>query len=286
MQSYRATTSSTSSITEKLANFKINPGDIKISIRLGNGASGEIFLGKWKNENVAIKKIPNDFVGRHEELSILCTISKIPTPSKYIMKFFGYFENDAAQCLVTEYLSKGDMFDYLLTNPNINVLLLHKISLQVAYGVEYLHANGIYHRDIKPENIMLDADLNAKLIDFGFAIKKEDAIHCSACGTPAYAAPEIYYRLPFSEKSDIYSCAITFYTFYAQANAYDSKLTSDGIMEKAINNIRPVIPVKIPSKIAELITWGWEHEPLKRPNASDVVTYMYDICQKNNIVNI
>jgi len=46
MRSNRATISSTSSITEKLANFKINPEDIKISIKLGSGGSGEIFLGK------------------------------------------------------------------------------------------------------------------------------------------------------------------------------------------------------------------------------------------------
>ena len=59
-------------------------------------------------------------------------------------------------------------------------------------AIKYIHDKRIAHRDIKLENVLLDSNLNVKLIDFGFSIKVPDGKKLNIfCGTPSYMSPEI-----------------------------------------------------------------------------------------------
>jgi serine/threonine protein kinase len=61
---------------------------------------------------------------------------------------------------------------------------------QLISGIEYLHTQGIVHRDLKPENLLLDSDLNIKIVDFGLSNTYGSAERLkTACGSPCYAAP-------------------------------------------------------------------------------------------------
>ncbi len=76
-----------------------------------------------------------------------------------------------------------------------------------------MHSKNICHRDIKLENILLDENLNIKIIDFGFAIcsPPERKIN-SFCGTPNYMAPEIVLKKEhFAQKIDVWACGILLY---------------------------------------------------------------------------
>ena len=59
-------------------------------------------------------------------------------------------------------------------------------------GVEYIHSIGVVHRDLKPENLLLDANKNIKIVDFGLSnTYKHNEQLKTACGSPCYAAPEM-----------------------------------------------------------------------------------------------
>jgi serine/threonine protein kinase len=60
-----------------------------------------------------------------------------------------------------------DLFEFIETNPDVNEHIASHVFRQVVAAVAYLHGNGVLHRDIKDENVILNEQLEAKLIDFG-----------------------------------------------------------------------------------------------------------------------
>jgi serine/threonine protein kinase len=78
---------------------------------------------------------------------------------------------------------------------------------QILSAVNYCHKNGVVHRDLKAENLLLDADMNIKLADFGFSnYFEKSSLLATWCGSPPYAAPELFEGKMYSgPKADIWS---------------------------------------------------------------------------------
>ena len=91
-----------------------------------------------------------------------------------------------------------------------------KITLGICDALDYMHKHGIVHHDLKPENVMVGANDQIKLIDFGIAMK-EDARRLtfvnvsSMLGTPDYISPEQVKGGRGDQRSDIYALGIMFY---------------------------------------------------------------------------
>src|SRR5262249_32822018 len=104
---------------------------------------------------------------------------------------YGIVEN--VHFLVMRYLEGGSLDEKMRRKP---LTLEECVTLlnQVASALDYAHRRGVIHRDIKPNNIMLDADSNAYLTDFGIARMTQSEHKLTATGsvmgTPAYMSPE------------------------------------------------------------------------------------------------
>ena len=86
------------------------------------------------------------------------------------------------------------MFDYIVKKERLKEPEARFFFRQLLQAMAYVHSNGVCHRDLKPENVMLTADLQLKLIDFGLAARPKHGLSTAlttCCGSPAYAAPEI-----------------------------------------------------------------------------------------------
>ena len=88
-----------------------------------------------------------------------------------------------------------------------------RITLAICDALEYVHAHGVVHRDLKPENVMVDADNNIKLLDFGIA--REARVNLwsrfareEVMGTPGYVSPEQIKGKRADARGDIYSVGV------------------------------------------------------------------------------
>lgn len=144
-----------------------------------------------------------------------------PTEMKYIMKEIelhkslehlhiiackDYFIEDELTFVILEYAPRGDLFKYMLNNPEIPKHTLLRIFVQTLTAFEYLHKKNILHRDLKPENILLDENLNVKVCDFGWSAEYSDyEIRDTICGTAEYMAPEVIYKHKQTKKTDVWA---------------------------------------------------------------------------------
>ncbi|KAK2104826.1 MAP/microtubule affinity-regulating kinase 3 [Saguinus oedipus] len=100
-----------------------------------------------------------------------------------------------------EYASGGEVFDYLVAHGRMKEKEARAkfrqkgryATRKIVSAVQYCHQKRIVHRDLKAENLLLDADMNIKIADFGFSNEftvgsKLDTF----CGSPPYAAPELF----------------------------------------------------------------------------------------------
>ncbi|KAG5285082.1 hypothetical protein AALO_G00033890 [Alosa alosa] len=102
-------------------------------------------------------------------------------------------ETEKTLYLIMEYASGGEVFDYLVAHGRMKEKEARAKFRQIVSAVQYCHQKCIVHRDLKAENLLLDADMNIKIADFGFSNKftmgsKLDTF----CGSPPYAAPELF----------------------------------------------------------------------------------------------
>ncbi|XP_051150522.1 CBL-interacting serine/threonine-protein kinase 6-like [Andrographis paniculata] len=91
---------------------------------------------------------------------------------------------------------------------------------QLISAVDFCHSRGVYHRDLKPENLLLDVEGNLKVADFGLSALsdhlRQDGLLHTACGTPAYVAPEVIGRKGYDgAKADVWSCGVILFVLLA-----------------------------------------------------------------------
>ena len=192
---------------------------------LGKGCSGKVKLALNTQDN-QLYALKISFGGPARQLAALKTLEqeKIITDfldHKDINKILTVCSNGAyfsksgkeeRQCCyaVTEYLTRGDMFDFVIKAHHFDENTTRHFFLQMVDLVEHVHNKNIGHRDIKPENFMLDSQLSVKLIDFGFSTTMDPQNPSrTRLGTVQYMAPEIQYGLAYDPtKSDIFSLGV------------------------------------------------------------------------------
>ncbi len=95
------------------------------------------------------------------------------------------------------------------------------LAKQMAAGIHAAHQKGIIHRDLKPANIMVDAQGQVRITDFGLAQLTADGGSGPLAGTPAYMAPEQLRGEELSEQSDLYALGLILYELFAGQSAHE-----------------------------------------------------------------
>ena len=160
------------------------------------------------------------------------TLAKLDHPNIIKVLDFGTFENSFY--LSFEYFPARNLREVLLEN-RLSVEEKSKIFLQIVKGLAFAHGHQIIHRDVKPENILVGADLQVKIADFGLALTADDSVvtnKSSIVGTPGYMSPEQIRGEALTPQSDLFALGIVAYELFTGRNPFIGKDVS-----ATLNNI-------------------------------------------------
>ena len=186
-----------------------------------------------------------------------------------IIEFYDNGEDDAWVWIAMELAEGGDLFDKIEADQGVSEDIAHAYFTQLINAVGYMHSKGVGHRDIKPENVLLSAEGNLKLADFGMATlfeyhgKRKMAV--TTCGSPPYVAPEVLTPVTVNgtktinycaDQADIWSCGVVLFVLlagntpwstpvsgideYGQPNDFSEYLRTNGKPDDELWNALPV----------------------------------------------
>ncbi|CAK4706057.1 unnamed protein product [Aphanomyces euteiches] len=247
---------------------------------LSKGAYGEVWLGTFNGETVAIKKILDSL--RSDETELECFADEIRLMASFhhphIVAFKGFAWNTLPNmCCIVEFMRNGDLGSYLVAEQKLNWDAKLVLAVGIARALAYLHAltPKIIHRDLKAKNVLVSDDFQAKLSDFGISrIRSNNETMTAGVGTVYWTAPEVLNGDRYSELADMYSfgCVLneldTHDIPYAGMKGVTPMTVVQGV---TVQGLRPAFKATCPKLVKDLADQCLAANPKDRPTAAQVV---------------
>ncbi|XP_065681829.1 MAP/microtubule affinity-regulating kinase 3 isoform X10 [Hydra vulgaris] len=210
------------------SNEDIYVGKYKLIKTIGKGNFAKVKLAKHlpTGREVAIKIIDKTQLNQTslQKLFREVRIMKyLDHPN--IVKLYEVIETDKTLYLIMEYASGGEVFDYLVAHGRMKEKEARAKFRQIVSSVQYCHQKHVIHRDLKAENLLLDADMNIKIADFGFSNEFSPGNKLDTfCGSPPYAAPELFQGKKYDgPEVDVWSLGVILYTLVSGSLPFDGQ---------------------------------------------------------------
>ncbi|CAD6259593.1 unnamed protein product [Miscanthus lutarioriparius] len=202
---------------------------------LGEGGYGSVYKGKLSDGRVvAVKQLSQSSnQGKMQFAAEIEIISQVQ--HRNLVRLYGCCLESKTPLLVYEYLENGSLDHALFGRGSLNLdwPTRFEICLGIARGIAYLHEEStvrIVHRDIKASNVLIDADLNPKISDFGLAKLYDDKkthVSTKVAGTFGYLAPEYAMRGHMTEKVDVFAFGVVALEIVAGESNYQNTMEED-----------------------------------------------------------
>ncbi|KAI8573915.1 hypothetical protein RHMOL_Rhmol01G0312800 [Rhododendron molle] len=193
--------------------FKATRGFVDEEL-LGAGGFGKVFRGVLPSskEQVAVKKVSHDSKqGMKEFVAEIASMGRLR--HRNLVQLLGYSRRKGELLLVYDYMPNGSLDKFLFSNekPILDWAQRYRIIRGVASALLYLHEEWdqvVLHRDVKASNVLLDADLNGRLGDFGLARLYDHGANLETThvvGTIGYLAPELSRTGKATTSTDVFA---------------------------------------------------------------------------------
>eukprot|EP00698_Gefionella_okellyi_P017676 TRINITY_DN5210_c0_g2_i1.p1 TRINITY_DN5210_c0_g2~~TRINITY_DN5210_c0_g2_i1.p1 ORF type:complete len:453 (+),score=92.53 TRINITY_DN5210_c0_g2_i1:134-1360(+) len=253
------------------SDWKIPFSELHFEQRIGVGSYGEVFKAKWHGARVAVKQLYTHSSTQIEQLfaTEVGIMSRLRHPN--VVMLLGACTPPPAYCIVTEYVSRGNLADMLHdTAVDITWQRMLRFAADAARGMAHLHALGILHRDLKNGNLLVDDQWGVKIADFGLSRSSLPGT-MTHCGTPQYAAPEVLRSEHYGPAADVFSFGMVLWELITRRAAYAGHHQLALGMAVAFKGLRPPIPVGCPTTLTQLMTACWHVDPQQRPTFPEIL---------------
>jgi hypothetical protein len=243
---------------------------------LGRGGMGEVYRADdlKLSQPVALKFLPDRYLSDgaalarfHREVRVARQVSH-----RNVCRVYDIGEVDGRHFLSMEFIKGEELSSLLRRIGRLPADKALQIARQICAGLAAAHETGVLHRDLKPANVMIDADGNARITDFGLAgLAEEFREDEMAAGTPAYMAPEQLEGKAVTVRSDIYSLGLVLYELFTGKRAYDAP-TLDELIRLRRSDTTPTTPTSIVKDldpvIESVIDRCLQKDPASRPSSA------------------
>lgn len=230
-----------------------NLGPYRIIGQIGQGGMATVYRAYHAamDRDVAVKILPRQLAEEPEFLTRFQQEARTIARLEHvrILPVYDFGESDGLTYLVMRYLEAGTLKD-LMKAGALAWAEVDRLFTQLAEALQYAHAQGVIHRDLKPSNVLVDAERNLFLTDFGIAKLLEGGAQLTntgaLMGTPAYTSPEQAQGDKVDQRTDIYSLGIILYEMTTGRVPFEAD-TPLAVVLKQISAPLPLPSVVVPN---------------------------------------
>ncbi len=280
--------------------------DLELIEEIGQGAFGPVMRGRYKSETVAVKIFRRGAVANVEQhfTREANTMRLLRHPN--VVSLFAVaprLQDGASMALVCEFAPAGSLQDQLTNSEFTWDSARERIVLDIARGMNYLHhflsGCAVIHHDLKPANVLIGANLEAKINDFGVSMVVARPAGADATemvspdpkaritvGSPIWLAPEVHRAESYNEKIDVYAFSLVLCEALVGDGLFVVKsysATGQPLTGLCSSGFRPAIPESLREAmpgVVQLIEACWAESSEARPAFSQIVTRLAELAQR------
>ncbi|XP_072239215.1 aurora kinase A [Leuresthes tenuis] len=244
---------------------------------LGKGKFGNVYLARERQTKfilalkVLFKKQLEKAGVEHQLRREVEIQSHLRHPN--ILRLYGYFHDASRVYLILEFAPRGELYSELQRCGSFPENRSATYIMELADALNYCHTKKVIHRDIKPENLLLGANGELKIADFGWSVHTPSSRRSTLCGTLDYLPPEMIEGKTHDEKVDLWSLGVLCYEFLVGKPPFEAK-THDETYRK-ISRVEYTYPAQptIGDGAKDLVARLLKHNPMRRLPIEGVMSH-------------
>uniref|UniRef100_A0A803TGB1 Tyrosine-protein kinase n=1 Tax=Anolis carolinensis TaxID=28377 RepID=A0A803TGB1_ANOCA len=252
--------------------WEIDPKDLTFLKELGTGQFGVVKHGKWRGQHdVAVKMIKEGSMSEDafiDEAKVMMNLSH-----EKLVQLFGVCTKERPILIVTEYLSKGCLLNYLRdSRQSFQASELLEMCKDVCEAMEYLESKQFLHRDLAARNCLVNEQGVVKVSDFGLSRYVLDDDYISSMGSKfpvRWSPPEVLLYSKFSSKSDVWA--------FGEFKSHENLATTDHVT-KGLRLYRPQLAS---DRVYSIMYSCWHEKPEERPTFHVLLGHIVDLTNED-----
>ncbi|HTP08061.1 MAG TPA: protein kinase [Anaerolineae bacterium] len=247
-------------------------GQFEILEAIGQGGMALVYKARQPamNRIVALKVLsspmtvnPTFLTRFKQEAQMIATLEHA-----HILPVYDMGEQDGWVFIAMRYMSHGTLTSRIAQGP-IPLKDVGQWIEQIGSALDYAHQRGVVHRDVKPSNVLLDAQGNSFLADFGIAKWSGGSISLTGSGvigTPQYMSPEQGQGLKIDGRSDEYSLAVMAYEMIIGKPPFEAETPLAIVLKHITEPLTPPISInpRVPQPVSDVISKALSKDPNDR----------------------